>query len=59
MAWEVQHHASFISFSPCFCCILYRVFPVLLPGWWQTCEYWLPPTAYPLWLNAELSNYVK
>jgi len=27
---------------------------VLLPGWWQTCEYWTPPLIYTMWLASIL-----
>ncbi|MHB9005926.1 MAG: hypothetical protein ACYDC1_03260 [Limisphaerales bacterium] len=29
--------------------------PVLLPGWWQTTEYWMEPVAHTLLLIRELS----
>lgn len=28
--------------------------PLLIPGWWQTCEYWTPMVCYTMWLMAEL-----
>lgn len=30
--------------------------PQLLPGHWQTCEYWTPMTCYTMWLMAELQR---
>jgi hypothetical protein len=30
--------------------------PNLLPGQWQTCEYWTPMTCYTMWLMAELEG---
>jgi len=30
--------------------------PDLLPGSWQTCEYWTPMIGLTLWLMAELTD---
>lgn len=33
--------------------------PSLLPGHWQTCEYWTPMTCYTMWLMTELEGVTE